>query len=129
MATIRDRCNLATDPEIKPVSVNGEPKQVLTFRSYFDRYVPGDNGPVEKGGFYMDCEVWNERLHENIQKFLKKGVRVTILGELIAHNWVDKSEQERVGFKVEVKEITLVLSSINSMELRKTGKDRQQSAA
>lgn len=85
-----DFCNLSVtarltrDPEIKVFGSGSVAKFGVAYNFGY-----GDKKRVS----YLDCESWDEKRIEFIQKFLKKGSRVTLNGRLEQDTW------ERDGVK------------------------------
>lgn len=92
--TFHGRGNLGADPELKQVTVDGEPRAVLDLRVYFDRPVPdGDDDFEDKGGFWLNVALWGPRA-QRLQSLLKKGMRVHLEGTLVSQIWDDPDSGE-----------------------------------
>lgn len=79
-----DFCNLSVtarltrDPEVKDFKSGSVVKFSVAYN-----YGTGDKKRVS----YLDCESWQEKQIEIIQKYLKKGSRVTLNGRLEQDTW------------------------------------------
>ncbi len=83
--------NLGTTPTINTVEVEGENKQVVNMRVYFDRPIGDDF--KDKGGFWLSVDVWGFRAEE-AKRILKKGARVFFIGTLRSEEWPDEKTGE-----------------------------------
>ena len=112
--------NLGDAPTLKQVEVKGEKRPVAELRVYFDRLVSdGDDGFVDKGGFWLNVNYWGTR-GEKTAKLLCKGARVRVEGTLVEHKWDDKeSGEERTRFELIADDITLDLGRVESFVLQK----------
>jgi single-strand DNA-binding protein len=77
----RGRGNLEQDPELRNVKVEGEARQVCALRIYFDRQVPNGEEFEDRGGFWLDADLWGPRA-EDAARVLRKGMRVYVEGSL-----------------------------------------------
>lgn len=85
--------NLTTDPELK---TTGSGKKVSTFNIAINHDTrEGENHDVS----YLDIEVW-DRTAENCAEYLKKGKKVTILGNLKQDRWKASDGTSRNKWKV-----------------------------
>lgn len=83
--------NLGTTPIINTVEVEGENRQVVNMRVYFDRPVGEDF--KDKGGFWLSVDVWGYRAEE-AKRILKKGARAFLIGTLRSEEWPDEQTGE-----------------------------------
>ena len=91
--------NLGDAPALKRVRVGDEQRPVLELSIYFDRRVPtGDGAFAEKGGFWLNCNLWGKRA-EIAAPLLAKGARVYAEGELELETW-DDDGTERSAFRL-----------------------------
>jgi len=112
--------NLGADPVL--TSVGEDKRQVADLRIYFDRPIKNqDSGEYEdKGGFWLNVSVW-DKLAEDVDRVLKKGMRVSVQGSLKQNVWDDvKSGEEKSKFVLYADEITLTLFRIESVKRRPT---------
>ena len=116
----RGRGNLGAPPTLKPVEVDGEKRWVAEMRIYFDRSVPdGDDGFVDKGGFWLTTSLWGAR-GEAAARLLTKGVRVASGGTLINHEWIDKESGEpRARLELQADYVDLDLFRVEHIQMRK----------
>ena len=94
-----DFCNLSVtarltrDPEVKSFKSGTVAKFGVAYN-----YGVGEKRKVS----YLDCESWDEKKVEFIQKYLKKGSRVTLNGRLDQDNWEkDGVKQSKHVLKVD----------------------------
>lgn len=98
--------NLGDAPALKRVRVGDEQRPVLELSIYFDRRVPtGDGAFAEKGGFWLNANLWGKRA-EIAAPLLAKGARVHAIGELELETWDDDGE-ERSAFKLNLDALTI----------------------
>lgn len=98
--------NLGDAPALKRVRVGDEQRPVLELSIYFDRRVPtGDGAFAEKGGFWLNANLWGKRA-ELAAPLLAKGARVRAEGELELETWDDDGD-ERTAFKLNLDSITI----------------------
>lgn len=97
-----DFCNLSLtgrltrDPEVKVFSG----KSVVKFAVAYN-YGIGDKRRVS----YLDCESWEDKKVEFIQKYLKTGSRVTLNGRLEQDNWENKEGQKQSKHFMKVSDV------------------------
>ena len=109
--------NLGSDPESKPVTVDGEERTVVEFRVYFDRQVPdGDRGWTDKGGFWRTVQIWKEGLGQRVQDHLVKGARVFVMGQVKASQWTDDHDQNRTSYDIVADYVAPDLIGIDAIE-------------
>jgi len=98
--------NLGDAPALKRVRVGDEQRPVLELSIYFDRRVPtGEGAFAEKGGFWLNANLWGKRA-EIAAPLLAKGARVYAIGELELETWEDEGE-ERSAFKLNLDVLTI----------------------
>ncbi len=83
--------NLGITPVINTVEVEGENRQVVNLRVYFDRPIGDDF--KDKGGFLLSVDVWGFRAEE-AKRILKKGARAFFIGTLRSEEWPDEQTGE-----------------------------------
>ncbi len=83
---------VATDPELR-YTQDGQP--VANYRLAVDR--KNKNKETD----FFNCCAWGKG-GEFAQKFLKKGSKVLVEGELRTEEWTDKQGVKRTGYKVNV---------------------------
>ena len=120
--------NLGDAPALKQVEVKGEKRSVAELRVYFDRLVSdGDDGFVDKGGFWLNVNYWGTR-GEKTAKLLCKGARVRVEGTLVEREWEDKESGEECSrFELIADDITLDLARVESFTLRPKNESRENS--
>ena len=107
--------NLGQDPEVKRLDDKDAEQAVCNLRIYFDKPVPTDDGFEDKGGFWMNVEIWGKRAIR-CGELLKKGQRVAVDGSIIEKSWKDKdSAEDRSGLVVRAKRVNPDLMLVNSM--------------
>lgn len=98
--------NLGDAPSLKRVRVGDEQRPVLELSIYFDRRVPtGEGAFAEKGGFWLNANLWGKRA-EIAAPLLAKGARVYAIGELELETW-DDDGRERTAFKLNLDLLTI----------------------
>lgn len=114
--------NIGEAPSLKHVPVNGEDRVVTEFSMYVDRRVPtGKEGPdafEDRGGFWINVSVWNNEA-ERVARLIRKGMRVTCIGEIIRDEWEDKSTKEmRERFIFLAEKVLVDLVRVESITMR-----------
>jgi single-strand DNA-binding protein len=110
--------NLGTDPELKRLDPDDDENAVCNLRIYFDKPVPKKDGDgfEDKGGFWMNVEIWGKR-GIACHQLLKKGNRVTVDGSFIGKRWNDKdSGEEQFGLTVRAKRVNPDLMIVESIK-------------
>jgi single-strand DNA-binding protein len=96
--------NLGDAPALKRVRVGDEQRPVLELSIYFDRRVPtGEGAFAEKGGFWLNANLWGKRA-EQAAPLLSKGARVYAIGELELETWDDEGT-ERSAFRLNLDQV------------------------
>jgi single-strand DNA-binding protein len=110
--------NLGKDPVLKSVKKDGEDRSVCEMRIMFDRMVPdGDNGFINKGGFWMNVNAWGS-LGESCARMLRKGMRVKVEGSQVQHDWKDgETGQDKSRIELVADDVTLDLRWIETVVL------------
>ena len=87
--------------------VSGNPRQVTELRVFFDEYRQDGSGGLEQtGGFWLDVNVWGERLAPEVANLVTKGARVQVIGDdylVTSAERVRKAAAERACTAVLVK--------------------------
>lgn len=112
--------NLGGAPELKFVPIRGEQRAVASVSIFFDRRVPTDDpeNPFEdKGGFWLETEVWGDRA-ERIAKQLTKGARVKAEGMLIDNSY-EKDGVTIPKLKLVADDLFLSLARVENITFRK----------
>ncbi|MFB5649070.1 single-stranded DNA-binding protein [Leptospira wolffii] len=91
---------LTNDPELKKTQTGKSvAKFTLAVNHQFKRQ-EGEEGDVS----YLDIEVW-EKNAENCTEFLRKGKKVTVVGQLRQDRWKNQEGQSRSKVKVVADEV------------------------
>lgn len=116
----RGNGNLADNPALKTVTIDGEDRQLAEMRIYFDRVrSDGDGGLADNGGFWLDVTAWGDPLAERCVKLLRKGARVHVVGELRESSWTSKETgEEKSALQLNASEVYLGLSRIEAVNFR-----------
>lgn len=90
--------NLGRDPEVKSMQDgrNVVNMSVATSETWRDR----QSGERKERTEWHRVVIWNEKLGEVAQKYLKKGAKVYLEGQLTTRKWTDQSGQERNSTEV-----------------------------
>lgn len=92
--------NLARDPEVKVLNLNGKSVTVANFTIAVSRFFKKANGERDKDTTFIACEAWDTGA-ENLAKFFVKGDPILIEGSLKTDNW-EKDGQKMSRVKVRV---------------------------
>lgn len=95
--------NLTRDPELKGTP-NGS--SVLNFGIASNRSVKGANGEWEDVPNFVDCTIFGKRA-DALEKYLTKGMKVTVEGELRYSSWTNKDGNKRSKLEVVAHNIVL----------------------
>lgn len=113
--------NLGADPELKQLEDDNDDKAVCNLRIYFDKPVPSDDsdsGFEDKGGFWMNVEIWGKR-GIACDNQLSKGNRVTVEGSIIGKEWTDKENgAERVSLVVRARRVNPDMMIVDTIKQR-----------
>ena len=123
--------NLADNPAIKTVTVEGEERRLAEMRIFFDRLRnDGDGGLEDKGGFWLDVTAWGDALADRCGKLLRKGARVHVVGELQQQQWTDKETgEERTVMQLNASEVYLGLTRLETVTYRAKAKPSAEERA
>src|SRR5262245_60253741 len=111
---------LTRDPESRTVGESTVCKVGLAFskRKKNAPVDPATGFPVQET-YFLDADIWNG-LGETVQKYAKKGDRISVEGELRQDSWADKTSGElRTKFAL----------TVTFVELVEPAKERAQPAA
>lgn len=99
--------NLTRDAELK-YSNNSFPIVKLTIA--VNRTVKSADGSYENKANFFDC-VYMGKPAENVHKYLLKGKKIAISGELIQNTWKGSDGQQKTKIEINVKTLELLSSS------------------
>lgn len=92
--------NLTREPDLR-YTPQGTP--VCRFSIAMNRRYQGKNGPVEEVT-YITVSAWS-KLAEVCARYLHKGSRVAVVGELRSNSWEGKEGERRVSYEVRAENI------------------------
>jgi len=106
--------NAGDAPLLKTVLVGNEERQVAELRVFFDEFRRDGNGGLEQaGGFWLDVNVWGERLAAEVAQIVKKGARVHVIGRLAESKWiVTETGEERRALHLNADRLFLSLARL-----------------
>jgi single-strand DNA-binding protein len=106
--------NVGDLPLLKTVMVGSEERQVAGLRVFFDEYRQDGKGGLEQsGGFWLDVNVWGERLAAEVAQLVKKGARVHVVGRLAETQWtVTATGEERSALHLNADHLFLSLTRL-----------------
>ena len=106
--------NVGDLPLLKTVMVGSEERQVAELRVFFDEYRQDGKGGLEQaGGFWLDVNVWGERLAAEVAQLVKKGARVHVIGRLAETQWtVTATGEERSTLHLNADQLFLSLARL-----------------
>lgn len=101
-------CRLTRDPE--PPKSFGQRKVIRFGIAFEGERRKGDNGQWDSKPVFMDCECWQgefgAKLVDLMNKYAKKGQKLTVVGKLKMDEWEDKNGGgKRRAIKLNVTEI------------------------
>lgn len=101
--------NVGSDPEIRSV---GTGTRVAQFSLATSRNWTDQSGAKQEKTEWHRCVVWNSArgsgLADVVEKYVKKGEKVYVEGEIEYRQWQDKDGQTRYTTEIKVKELMLL---------------------
>ena len=101
--------NVGNDPEIKTVSSGGK---VATFSLATGRTWNDQSGQKQEKTEWHRCVVWNSNrgsgLADVVERYVKKGEKIYVEGEIEYRQWQDKDNQTRYTSEIRVRELMLL---------------------
>ena len=112
--------NVGDQPLLKTVMVGSEERQVAELRVFFDEYRQDGKGGLEQaGGFWLDVNVWGERLAAEVAQLVKKGARVHVIGRLAETQWtVTATGEERSALHLNADHLFLSLARLAEVRFK-----------
>ena len=112
--------NVGDQPLLKTVMVGSEEGQVAELRVFFDEYRQDGKGGLEQaGGFWLDVNVWGERLAAEVAQLVKKGARVHVIGRLAETQWtVTATGEERSALHLNADHLFLSLTRLAEVRFK-----------
>jgi len=112
--------NLARDPEVRNININGKQTSVANFTVAVSREFTKQNGETDKITTFVQCEAWDTGA-EAISESLKKGDLVMVEGSLRNDSW-EKDGHKHSTMKVRVNNF----AKINKSSKRKLKSEDNQ---
>ena len=100
--------NVGSDPEVRAVGSGG---RVASFSLATGRQWTDASGAKQEKTEWHKCVVWNNKagsLADVVEKYVKKGERVYVEGEIEYRQWQDKEGQTRYTTEIKVRELMLL---------------------
>lgn len=100
--------NVGSDPEIRTIGNGG---RVASFSLATGRVWNDATGAKQEKTEWHKCVVWNNKassLADVVEKYVKKGERVYVEGEIEYRQWQDKEGQTRYTTEIKVRELMLL---------------------
>ena len=100
--------NVGSDPEVRSV---GSGSRVAQFSLATGRTWTDASGAKQEKTEWHRCVVWNNRastLADVVEKYVRKGERVYVEGEIEYRQWQDKDGQTRYTTEIKVRELILL---------------------
>jgi single-strand DNA-binding protein len=112
--------NVGDQPLLKTVMVGNEERQVAELRVFFDEYRQDGKGGLEQtGGFWLDVNVWGERLAAEVAQLVKKGARIHVIGRLAETQWtVTATGEERSALHLNADHLFLSLTRLAEVRFK-----------
>ncbi|WP_328716703.1 single-stranded DNA-binding protein [Halomonas elongata] len=109
---------IGTPPEVRMFASNGNqpPRGVLRLNVKFDNLVPTEEGPVDKGGFWANVEIFGRDV-EQWATLYQPGMSVMVDGRMVRDTWQDQNGQEQAAFKVTNARVAILPYRIASVEM------------
>lgn len=112
--------NLARDPEVRNININGKQTSVANFTVAVSREFTKQNGETDKITTFVQCEAWDTGA-EAIKESLKKGDLVMVEGSLRNDSW-EKDGVKHSTMKIRVNNF----APINKFSRKKIKSDSPQ---
>lgn len=90
--------NLGRDPEVR--TMNDGTKLVNLSVATSERWTDKTTGECKEATTWHKVVVWNERIADVAERFLKKGSKVYLEGQLQTRKWTDKDGVEKYTTEV-----------------------------
>jgi single-strand DNA-binding protein len=100
--------NVGSDPEVKSISGGS---RVASFSLATSKTWNDQSGTKQEKTEWHKCVAWNNRastLADVIEKFVKKGDKLYVEGEIQYRQWQDKDGQTRYTTEINVREVILL---------------------
>ena len=101
--------NIGSDPEIRTVGNGGK---VATFSVATSRSWNDQAGAKQEKTEWHKCVVWNNSkgsgLADVVERYVKKGEKIYVEGEIEYRQWNDKEGQTRYSTEIRVRELMLL---------------------
>lgn len=104
--------NLARDPEVRNININGKQTSVANFTVAVSREFTKQNGETDKITTFVQCEAWDTGA-EAIKESLKKGDLVMVEGSLRNDSW-EKDGVKHSTLKVRVNNFAQIVKTRKS---------------
>lgn len=117
------RGNLARDPEVRVVTINGKQTSVVNFTVAVSREYTKANGEKDKVTTFVPCEAWDSGA-EIIGDSFRKGDLVMVEGSLRNDSW-EKDGVKHNSLKVRVNNF----SKITKLSRNRTDKSETETVA
>ncbi len=121
--------NLGSDPTLRNTdSSDTESDSVCNLWIFFDKPRPVEDGEgfEDKGGFWMNTEIWGKR-GENCHSVLRKGDRVSVDGSLVQKKWKDGEDRDRSELCVKARRVNPDIIVVESTKEREAATEAQVS--
>jgi single-strand DNA-binding protein len=114
--------NVGEVAPLKRVTVGDHERQVAQLRVFFDEPRP-EGGKTAAGnasaGFWLDVNVWGERLAAEVAQHVRKGARVHVVGRLAEHRWtVTATNEARRALTLNADQLFLSLARVAEVRFR-----------
>lgn len=108
--------NLTRDAELN------ESGRVLSFGVAVNRREKDSDGEYSDKAHFFDCKVLGNRA-EPLSRILTKGMKVTVVGDLVQERWEDKEGGKRSAVRILAREVVLSGGGEDAGEPRDDAKD------
>lgn len=124
--------NVGSEPEVRAV---GNGTRVATFSLATSRQWTDQAGAKQEKTEWHRCVVWNNArgggLADVVEKFVTKGGKIYVEGEIEYRQWQDKDGQSRYTTEIKVKELLLLggRSDADASQARGSSAPQQRSSS
>lgn len=124
MAKISLKGNIATKPESKTVTIDGDKRDIVEFRMKSTEGHIGkkDQQWVDQGSWY-DVTIWGEIMSKSVLALLNNGDPIFVVGDQTTNNWVEEATGDhRQSLQIRAQVVLPWLPKLQSLEFVERGR-------
>lgn len=113
--------NVGSDPEVRSTTSGG---RVATFSVATSTSWKNQSGESQEKTQWHKCVVWNKKggggLADVVEKYVKKGDRLYVEGEIEYRQWTDKEGQTKYTTEIKVRDLVMLGGNVGGATNPKT---------